>query len=56
VAFLSARGLAAYKTVDDVRPLRELPRTPVGKVDKSVLARLLGAADTVGHTDQKGPV
>ncbi|GGS29373.1 (2,3-dihydroxybenzoyl)adenylate synthase [Actinokineospora fastidiosa] len=40
-AYLSDRGLAAYKTVDDVRPLSDLPRTPVGKLDKKALARLL---------------
>ncbi|SDF43288.1 2,3-dihydroxybenzoate-AMP ligase [Lentzea fradiae] len=38
---LAARGLAAYKTVDEVRLLEEMPSTPVGKADKKALARLL---------------
>ncbi|MGX7826297.1 (2,3-dihydroxybenzoyl)adenylate synthase [Actinokineospora sp. 24-640] len=45
VAYLSDRGLAAYKTVDEVRLIGEMPRTPVGKLDKKALARLLDAAD-----------
>ncbi|QXJ22622.1 AMP-binding protein [Actinomadura graeca] len=40
-AYLAERGLAAYKTPDEVRVLDEMPLTPVGKMDKNVLAALL---------------
>ncbi|GCB44751.1 (2,3-dihydroxybenzoyl)adenylate synthase [Streptomyces sp. NL15-2K] len=46
VAYLADRGLAAYKAPDEVRTLSEMPLTPVGKMDKKVLAGLLdGSAE-----------
>lgn len=36
-SFLRERGLATYKIPDKVVPVLELPRTPVGKVDKVAL-------------------
>lgn len=41
VAYLTNRGLAAYKAPDEVRTLEEMPLTPVGKMDKKALVRLL---------------
>ena len=49
VTYLSDRGLADYKTLDEVRPLGEIPRTPVGKPDKKALSRLLVGADEKGR-------
>lgn len=34
---LTARGLAVFKLPDEVRPVKDLPRTPVGKIDKTSL-------------------
>ncbi|MCG8927725.1 (2,3-dihydroxybenzoyl)adenylate synthase [Lentzea sp. CC55] len=45
VTHLTACGLAAYKTLDEVRLLNELPSTPVGKTDKRELSRLLNGVD-----------
>ncbi|MFI1825451.1 (2,3-dihydroxybenzoyl)adenylate synthase [Streptomyces sp. NPDC020412] len=42
-AFLRERGLATYKIPDRVVRVDELPRTPMGKVDKKALRRLVGA-------------
>ncbi|MFI1012553.1 (2,3-dihydroxybenzoyl)adenylate synthase [Streptomyces sp. NPDC020965] len=36
--FLADRGVAAYKAPDEVRTLRVMPLTPVGKMDKKVLS------------------
>lgn len=41
-SFLAERGVARYKTPDEVRVVPELPLTPVGKVDKNALAGRLG--------------
>ncbi|MGW0915197.1 (2,3-dihydroxybenzoyl)adenylate synthase [Streptomyces sp. NPDC002784] len=35
--YLSGRGLAAFKLPDALRLVAELPRTPVGKIDKNAL-------------------
>ncbi|WP_406724094.1 AMP-binding protein [Streptomyces sp. GD-15H] len=35
--YLSGRGLAVFKLPDDLRLVAELPRTPVGKIDKAAL-------------------
>lgn len=40
-AFLAERGVAAYKAPDEVRVLDAMPLTPVGKMDKKVLAERL---------------
>lgn len=40
-AYLAGRGVAAYKVPDEVRALATMPLTPVGKMDKKALARLL---------------
>lgn len=40
-AYLTERGLAAYKVPDDVHEITEMPLTPVGKMDKNTLARRL---------------
>jgi 2,3-dihydroxybenzoate-AMP ligase len=40
-AFLTGRGLAAFKLPDRVEHLPELPRTEIGKVDKKELRRRL---------------
>ncbi|WP_026328704.1 (2,3-dihydroxybenzoyl)adenylate synthase [Streptomyces sulphureus] len=42
-AHLRGRGLARFKIPDEVRVLRALPRTPLGKVDKNALLRQLSA-------------
>ncbi|SBW28814.1 Vibriobactin-specific 2,3-dihydroxybenzoate-AMP ligase [Candidatus Protofrankia californiensis] len=39
--YLAARGLAGYKAPDRVHAVPDLPLTPVGKIDKVALARLL---------------
>jgi 2,3-dihydroxybenzoate-AMP ligase len=39
--YLAGRGVAAYKVPDEVRELETMPLTPVGKMDKKALARLL---------------
>lgn len=41
VDYLTQRGLAAFKAPDEVRELADMPLTPVGKMDKKALARLL---------------
>jgi 2,3-dihydroxybenzoate-AMP ligase len=41
--FLLAAGLAAYKAPDTLTIAAELPRTPVGKIDKRTLAATLDA-------------
>lgn len=41
-AFLSTRGLAAYKVPDRLQVIAALPLTPVGKVDRTALARWSG--------------
>mgnify|MGYP000869021415 FL=1 len=35
--FLTAEGLATFKLPDEVKVVPDLPRTPVGKIDKNVL-------------------
>ncbi|MFF2229003.1 (2,3-dihydroxybenzoyl)adenylate synthase [Streptomyces anulatus] len=40
-AFLADRGLAAYKAPAEVRTIDAMPLTPVGKIDKKVLAASL---------------
>ncbi|MFD5641731.1 (2,3-dihydroxybenzoyl)adenylate synthase [Streptomyces anulatus] len=40
-AFLAERGLAAYKAPAEVRTIDAMPLTPVGKIDKKVLAASL---------------
>lgn len=40
-AFLTERGVAAYKVPDEVRTVETMPLTPVGKMDKKALAVLL---------------
>ncbi|MEU6665604.1 AMP-binding protein [Streptomyces sp. NPDC046727] len=40
---LTARGLAVYKLPDEVRVLPSFPRTALGKVDKTALARQVSA-------------
>ena len=45
-AFLTERGVAAYKAPDEVRTLETMPLTPVGKMDKKVLATLLAEGPT----------
>lgn len=42
-AFLRARGIADYKIPDRCIAIDALPRTPVGKIDKPALRRLLAA-------------
>jgi 2,3-dihydroxybenzoate-AMP ligase len=42
-AFLRARGIADYKIPDRCIAIDALPRTPVGKIDKPKLRRLLAA-------------
>lgn len=39
--FLAERGVAAYKSPDEVRSVESMPLTPVGKIDKKALAELL---------------
>ncbi|MGW4380390.1 (2,3-dihydroxybenzoyl)adenylate synthase [Kitasatospora sp. NPDC004531] len=41
--FLRERGLAAYKIPDRLVPLPQLPRTPMGKVDKKALRARVAA-------------
>ncbi|MEV8378999.1 AMP-binding protein [Kribbella sp. NPDC056861] len=45
VGLLSGLGVAAYKTPDRVRVVAELPRTAVGKVDRSALASSLAVGE-----------
>ncbi|MEU6408088.1 (2,3-dihydroxybenzoyl)adenylate synthase [Microbispora sp. NPDC046933] len=40
-AFLKERGLASYKSPDQVVEVAAMPLTPVGKVDKTALAEML---------------
>lgn len=40
-AFLTDRGVAAFKIPDEVRTVDAMPLTPVGKIDKKVLAEHL---------------
>jgi 2,3-dihydroxybenzoate-AMP ligase len=40
--FLRERGVAAYKFPDRIEPIDAFPRTPVGKINKKVLAARLG--------------
>ncbi|MBA3780256.1 MAG: AMP-binding protein [Nocardioides sp.] len=40
--FLSGQGLATFKLPDEVRVVSQLPRTPVGKIDKTVLRESAG--------------
>lgn len=42
--YLVDRGLAAHEVPDEMRVLGEMPLTPVGKVDRKALTRLLGGA------------
>jgi 2,3-dihydroxybenzoate-AMP ligase len=42
-AFLRARGIADYKIPDRCIAIDALPRTPIGKIDKPALRRLLAA-------------
>ena len=42
-AFLRSRGIADYKVPDRCIAIDALPRTPVGKIDKPALRRLLAA-------------
>lgn len=42
-AFLRARGIADYKVPDRCIAIDALPRTPIGKIDKPALRRLLAA-------------
>ncbi|GAA1311967.1 (2,3-dihydroxybenzoyl)adenylate synthase [Saccharothrix xinjiangensis] len=42
--YLVDRGLAAHEVPDEMRVLGEMPLTPVGKVDRRALTRLLGGA------------
>lgn len=43
-AFLRSRGIADYKIPDRCIAIAALPRTPIGKIDKPALRRLLVAA------------
>ncbi|MEU8501925.1 AMP-binding protein [Streptomyces lavendulae] len=43
--FLRGRGLAAYKIPDRLIPTPELPRTPMGKVDKKALRARIAASE-----------
>ncbi|MEV0262288.1 AMP-binding protein [Streptomyces sp. NPDC050617] len=38
-AHLTGRGLAAFKLPDEIRVLRDLPRTALGKIDKAAVIR-----------------
>ena len=42
-AFLTTRGLAAYKSPDVLKTMDALPRTAIGKTDKRALADRFGA-------------
>lgn len=42
--FLRGRGLATYKIPDRLVPVAQLPRTPMGKVDKKALRALAAAS------------
>jgi 2,3-dihydroxybenzoate-AMP ligase len=48
-AFLTERGMAAYKLPDRVQWLDDLPRTAVGKIDKRAL-RAIAARPTQEST------
>ncbi|MGW3989867.1 (2,3-dihydroxybenzoyl)adenylate synthase [Streptomyces sp. NPDC004830] len=43
--FLRGRGLATYKIPDRLIPVPQLPRTPMGKVDKKALRKLTPAVE-----------
>jgi acyl-CoA synthetase (AMP-forming)/AMP-acid ligase II len=49
-AWCSAR-LADYKSPDRLRPMAELPLTPMGKVDKRALSELAELAEPTGPAD-----
>lgn len=43
--FLRGHGLATYKIPDRLIPVPQLPRTPMGKVDKKALRKLVPAVE-----------
>lgn len=50
--FLRARGIADYKIPDRCIAIEALPRTPIGKIDKPALRRLLASPTAPNETTQ----
>lgn len=48
-SYLDERGVAAHARPDVLVAMATLPTTPVGKVDKSAIARRIGAATASGR-------